>query len=208
MVKTVGLMAVVAMVAAVTACNRAGEGDPLPPAAPAAEVQQPASADSAGCGASELLPAPFTAKQIRDEWIPGFRLTMRRTSPADEAFERWRVVKADPEGVDIEYVTVDAGGNQIGEPAIRHSAWTELRDHASYPTARAARSREVRQTRLGRLSGWRYSVEDPDEGTISELFFADELPGAPVQMTIRRNGQPVLELEQVERERPAAPPPG
>ena len=87
MVKAVGVMAVVAAVAAVTACNRADDGDLDASAESVAEAQTPAAIVAAGCGASELLPAPFTAKQIRDEWVPGFQLTMRRTSPADEAFE-------------------------------------------------------------------------------------------------------------------------
>lgn len=202
MVKMVGLIAVVTAVAAAMACNPAGDADPARPAVSAGGARTPASAESPACGASERLPAPFTAKQIRDEWVPGFRLVMRRASPADEAFELWRVIDADLQGVTIEYATVDAEGNITGEPATRYSAWTELRDHASYPSASATRIREVRETRLGRLSGWRYTVEDAAEGTISELFFADSLPGAPVQMAVRGEGRPVLELEQVERSRP------
>jgi hypothetical protein len=36
----------------------------------------------------------------------------------------------------------------------------------------------------------------------SEYFFADSLPGAPVQMTVWQSGQKVLELEQLDREQP------
>jgi len=59
---------------------------------------------------------------------------------------------------------------------------------------------------MGDLEGWLYTVDDPDQGTVSELFFADALPGAPVQMTVRQGGQVVVELEQIARQRPAQPP--
>jgi hypothetical protein len=36
----------------------------------------------------------------------------------------------------------------------------------------------------------------------SEFFFADSLPGAPVQMIAWQDGQKVFELEQLERLRP------
>ena len=36
------------------------------------------------------LPTPFTSEQIRDEWIDGFQLTMRRSTVEGEKTERWR----------------------------------------------------------------------------------------------------------------------
>lgn len=205
MMTRVGIVAVGVAVALAMACELDSVPEPTPSPSPSVGADHLGSAEAPVCGTSELLPAPFTAKQIRDEWVPGFELIMRRQTPAGVSFERWRVVAADLDGVEIEYTPVDGGGDQIGEPATRTSAWTELRDHASYPAASATRSREVRETPRGRLTGWRYMVEDSDAGTVSELFFADAMPGAPVEMTVRRDGQPVLELAQVERSRPATP---
>ena len=154
------------------------------------------------------LPTPFTADQIRDEWTPGLQLTMRRWTPDGDTFERWRVVAADQDGVDIEFATVDGDGSEVDEPVVRHSTWAELRDHASYPESKATRTREGRVTTLGDLEGWLYTVDDPDQGSVSEFFFADSLPGAPIQMTVRQGDRVVLELEQIARQRPALPAPG
>ena len=39
-------------------------------------------------------------------------------------------------------------------------------------------------------NGWLYTRRDPGEGIVTEFFFAKDLPGAPVQMISRRDGQP------------------
>jgi hypothetical protein len=151
-----------------------------------------------------MLPTPFTAEQIRTEWVEGFRLTVRRWAPDGERLERWRVVAADAEGVEIENAVVDADGAVVGDPVTRRSTWAELRDHASFPAAAATRSREARSTALGVLEGWRYTVTGPEAGMTSEFFFVDSLPGAPVQMTVWQAGEKVLVLEQLDRDKPRA----
>ena len=109
---------------------------------------------------------------------------------------------AEQEGVEIEYVTVDPEGNASGEPRTARSGWVELRDHASFPAANATRETAVRPTPLGMLDGWLYTVRDEAGGTTSEFFFADSLPGAPLQLRQTRGDELVMELEQVARSRP------
>ena len=145
------------------------------------------------------LPRPFTAEQIRDEWVQGLTLVFRRVAPEGEARERWTVVTSDPEGVVIEFTPVDAGGQAIGASRRQRSTWNELRDHASFPAGTATRAEATRETPLGKLEGWLYTVPDSARGTVSELFFARELPGAPVTMKVTRAGQTVLEMTQVSR---------
>jgi len=169
--------------------------------APAGADATPVVPPPAALG-DEMLPTPFTAEQIRAEWVEGFRLTMRRWAPAGERLERWRVVAADAEGVEIENAVVDADGTVVGEPVTQRSSWTELRDHASFPAAGATRSRVTRSTALGELEGWLYTVPGPESGMTSEFFFADSLPGAPVQMAAWQAGEKVFEPEQLDRERP------
>ncbi len=198
----VRMIAVLTIALAAAACGPARDSD-TPPAvvAPVGADATPVVPPPASLS-DEMLPTPFTAEQIRAEWVEGFRLTMRRWEPAGEKLERWRVVAADAEGVEIENATVDADGAVVGEPVTRRSSWTELRDHASFPAAVATRSRATRSTSLGELEGWLYAVAGPEAGMTSELFFADSLPGAPVQMTAWQDGRKVFELEQLDRERP------
>ena len=155
--------------------------------------------------AADVLETPFTAEQIRDEWIEGFTVTIVRSSAGETRRERWTVVAADGDGADIEYAAVDDGGAVLGEPVTARSTWDELRDHALFPAGAATREWTTRDTALGRLEGWLYRVTEEDPGTMNELFFAASLPGAPVQMTTSEGGEPVSSLEQVERTSPAVP---
>lgn len=152
-----------------------------------------------------MLETPFTAEQIRDEWTPGLRLLMRRSTPGEVRLERWTVLRADAEGCEIEFAAVDASGAVSGEPVVQRSTWVELRDHASFPAAGATREWVTRETALGSMEGWLYRVPDEGTGTISEFFFAPALPGAPVQMRAFEGEQVVFELEQVERTRTPQP---
>ncbi len=174
-----------------------------PPAAVEAETASVAAADPLlDPEDPTLLRRPFTAEQIRGEWIPGFTLKIGRSSPEGESVERWTVVAADAEGVDIEYATLDAGGRVTGEPAVSRSGWVELRDHASFQADRSRCEEITRSTALGELQGWLYTVRDEQAGTVTEFFFAKSLPGAPVEMQVLNDGEPVVELVQLERHRP------
>ena len=151
-----------------------------------------------------ILKRPFTAQEIRDEWIEGLRLLMRRSSPDGEVVERWTVTSADTEGVDIEFVTLDGDGRVSTDPDVRRSSWIELRDHASFPAATSSREWVRRSTALGSFEGWLYHVPDEKTGTVSEFFFVPEFPGAPVQMRILNGEEIMFELEQTARGRPSA----
>ncbi len=152
----------------------------------------------------ELLPRPFTAEQIRDEWVQGLTLVMHTRAPDSETWERWTVVSADADGAEIEFRQIDAEGNPAGEPRLGRSSWIELRNHATYPAAAATREEVTRETALGPLEGWLYKVGDAASGGQTEVFFATDYPGAPFQMRVVQGGDMVMELEQVERRRPAA----
>lgn len=149
-----------------------------------------------------LLERPFTAEQIRDEWVEGFRLKIRRWTPQAEAFEEWTVVGADADGVDIESVVLDAAGGATTEPTLQRSTWVQLRDHASFPADRGTRESVSRDTPLGELAGWLYVVGDPSGEELTEFFFAETLPGAPVTVHVIKGGELAEIFEQVERSRP------
>jgi hypothetical protein len=153
-------------------------------------------------GEPTILRRPFTAEQIRDEWIEGLTLVLERTTAEGPSRQRWTVVRADADGAEIEYAILDAAGNPTGEKKVERSAWVELRDHASFPVGHSRREPATRETPLGTLDGWVYTVEDPQDGTLNELFFATSLPGAPVLMSMSRNGEVLARMAMVERLRP------
>lgn len=151
---------------------------------------------------ASILERPFSAAEIRDEWVPGFRLLMRRSFPERTRIERWTVVSADREGVEIEYATIADDGMVEGEPSVSRSEWTELRDHAAFPLAHSTRAWVSRETALGDFEGWLYRVAEPGAAVVNEFFFVPELPGAPVQMRTLEGDTIVFELEQTARLRP------
>ncbi len=151
-----------------------------------------------------LLRRPFTADEIRDEWVEGFRLLIRRTTPAAVKIERWTVISADDEGAEIEYASLDEDNN-VSESAVRGTTWVELRDHASFPAATATREWVTRSTGLGTYDGWLYRVTGGDGAAIEEYFFVPSLPGAPLEMTILDGDTTVFTLEQTARLRPDGP---
>ena len=168
---------------------------------PAKEAVPTTAEPTASVADASHLPTPFTWQQIRDEWIVGFELKLRR--PADGVVERWRVVDADAELVAIEGAVFDAEGTPVQEPQVGRSTWQELRDHALFPADRGMRRRETRDTPLGKLDGWLYVVDNPDGQGATQFFFADALPGPPVQMEAVTGGEVMTVLEQFERSRPA-----
>jgi hypothetical protein len=52
------------------------------------------------------------------------------------------------------------------------------------------------------LDGWLYTATDIEARTATEFLFAEELPGAPVEMRVTRDGVTEMELRQTSRERP------
>ena len=116
--------------------------------------------------------------------------------------ERWTVVSADDEGVEIEYATIADDGSVEGDPSIARSSWVELRDHASFPATHSTRDWVSRETALGDFEGWLYRVAEPGAAVVNEFFFVPELPGAPVQMRSLEGDETVFELEQTARMRP------
>ncbi len=162
-----------------------------------------AVAGSAPPAQAELLPTPFTADKIRDEWVEGLTLVMHTRTSGGESWDRWTVVTSDPEGADIEFAPIDAEGNAAGETKTERTAWTALRDHAKYPTDVATREEATRETALGQLDGWLYRVQDQATGSETELFFARQFPGAPIEMRMSKDGVVALEMTQVERQHPA-----
>ena len=198
MLKLTNIVAVTASVAVVAGvgCSRqevAGGSAP-----PVTTVQDASSEAS-------TLPTPFTAEQIRDEWIVGFEVVMRRNGPDGESLERWRVVEADRETVSIEAAVIDALGEPIDEPQVARSGWSELRDHAEFPADLGSRVQDHRSTALGPLDGWLYMVQDLEGEGTTHFFFADLLPGAPVQVEAAIGDEVVTVLEQIERFRPESP---
>ena len=151
-----------------------------------------------------IIVRPFTADEIRNEWVPGLRLLIRRSDQNGSRDERWTVKTADAEGAEIEYATLANNGSIVGEPIVERSTWVDLQNHASFPASRSTREWVERSTQLGEFEGWLYRVSDDDSSAVQEFFFVPALPGAPVHMRVLDGETTVFEIEQKARLRPNA----
>jgi hypothetical protein len=186
--------ALVAALIAVVGCG----AEPVEQAPPAPEPEPAAAAES--------LEVPFTAEQIRDEWRPGLTLVLHFNYPDRQEWQRWTVLAADADGAEIAYLPLDAQGQPAGMAERAPSSWVDLRDHALFPAAEARRERASRETAFGELEGWLYRVHDPQAESVTEFFFADDLPGAPVWMETRSGEQVILTVNQIARQQLAGEP--
>ena len=169
-----------------------------------AESGEPARTTDASLDPDDpsILRRPFTAEQIREAWAPGLVIDVHRYGPEGDAHERWTVVSADAEGADIEYAALDGSGEPTGKADVQRALWVELRDHATFPAASSTVEDTTLDTSLGTLEGWLYTTRDEEAGTVTELFFARDLPGAPVEVTMKRGEEVVMEMAQISRTPP------
>jgi hypothetical protein len=149
-----------------------------------------------------VLRRPFSAEQIRNEWIVGLTLDIAITGSDGVSLQRWTVLEVDDLGAQIEYAVLDREGQPVGEPLVERTGWVELRNHATFPAEHSERQTVRRTTPLGDLDGWLYTVRNPEVGTTTEFFFASSLPGAPIQVVTTQGGEIVGELKQLARRRP------
>jgi hypothetical protein len=100
----------------------------------------------------------------------------------------WRITEmtaVDAEGAMLRTV-VRGGEGLAGEPKQSRLTWEELRAHAIFPRAATTIVDETIQTAAGKFACKRYTVVGDEETTT--FWFATELPGAPVKMTVERGG--------------------
>jgi hypothetical protein len=132
----------------------------------------------AGQAETESWPTPYTAEEIRDEWVQGFWLDTRVETPEGVKTHRTEVIKWSTEGAVLRERPTEVGEETPEESTPINVTWEQLRSHALFDKATTERRRETRQTPLGTLEGWLF-IRTTSEGT-AELFFAEGLPGPPV----------------------------
>lgn len=196
-------LAVIFLGLALVGCGGGPTDEAAPPEA-TAEPEAAASADPDSTAEEptadapgDILPHPFTAEQIRDAMPAGLVVELLNTTPGGDQRQRWTVQSADEEGMTMLY------SNLTGEGELTQSStWVELRNHATFSVETAKRERTTQTTELGELEGWLYTIEDPTAGAVTEMFFADDYPGAPVQMTTQQGETVVMSMKQLSRQLP------
>ncbi|MCI0686269.1 MAG: hypothetical protein L0Y54_03380, partial [Sporichthyaceae bacterium] len=107
-----------------------------------------------------------------------------------------RYVECDDAGAVMERSRLSLDGSALGEPEVDRVTWHDLQAHASFPADATTIESERIETVIGTLDRLRYTVRD---GATDQIFwFAKELPGMPIQMLTRTDGQVVATVSVVE----------
>jgi hypothetical protein len=155
-----------------------------PPATPV-----PPEEPSAGSAAEPAL-RPFTAEQIRAATKPGRTYEFKLEAAGQPAMlVHIEFVEATAEGAVTESTTFDAAGAPLGAPERGTATWDELVQHASYPKASTVISEDDVEVPAGKFRCALYTVSEGD--TLTRVYFARELPGAPVLLVSEKDGKPV-----------------
>jgi len=127
-------------------------------------------------------PTPFTAAEIREGCPPERMIHLRVELQGEPTATRIiRFLDGDDEGGSQEFFNIDADGAPLGPAVTGRSTWLEFQAHASFPSDRTTVTRERLDTPIGPLTCLRYTLKDRD--TIDTFWFAEQLPGMPVQFT-------------------------
>ena len=150
-----------------------------------------------------FLRRPYTASQIRDAWVVGFEVTMEMWADGlGSRIQTYRVVETDADGASIELTVTDPQGEAAGPPATMRRTWQEMSDETRFPSDRATVESTTSETPLGNLECWRYLQWDDASAMVAEFLFAKDLPGLPVMVEVRQDGNLVATTTQVKRSSP------
>jgi hypothetical protein len=143
------------------------------------------------------LPTPFTAAEIRSNWIPGRSVRSLVVRPGVEPFVRVTLaVSAEEDGGESDNWTETPDGRRLTETDRAYSSWLELQGHASMPAAITTIEEETIEISAGRFECLRYTRVDGD--SVDTFWFAKSRPGAPVRFEKRLAGELVLSSTVIE----------
>jgi len=145
---------------------------------------------------SRFAPTPFSAEQIRDATQDGRRYTFDMSVRGKRTGQRIMTFSnVSAQGATISSHNTDLQGVTVGAVMSNTVTWEDLRKHAEYPRGGTTIVEAKVTVPAGSYDCKQYTVVTVDKNgaeTVTLAWFATKLPGAPVKMDIRRNGEPIL----------------
>lgn len=149
-------------------------------------------------GEPEYAQAAFSAAQIHAATKPGRTYVWRVVSPgAPETLSVMTFGAVDDEGADLTRETREPGGEVIDGPKSARATWEELEGHGRFPLDALTVTATTVSVPAGTWPARLYEVRRADDD-ILRLWFADELPGAPVRIETMKDGLVVETRELIE----------
>lgn len=151
----------------------------------------------------DTTPTPYTAEQLRDAIPVGtemrFRLTM---ADGTKLISTTEFIAADAVNTTYRQTMRSEDGAVVAGPTQSSAAWTELRDHAAFLLDKTQIEQLSVTTELGTFEAWLYTVHVDEEllgPKVQRYWFAKDLAGPPVLLTVEVDGQEVERMEMISR---------
>ncbi|WP_428267844.1 hypothetical protein [Haliangium sp.] len=186
-----------------TAHAQGAPGAEVAPDEPSAQPAVQGSGQSADPGAEAapgpMAPTPFTAEQIRAATHPGRTYRYEVEDGGQRITVTMTFVEVTAEAATVERQTITPDGKVIAS-ATSHSTWDELVAHAAYPEAATEITETPLSTPAGDFDCLLYTVTGvgPNADQDLHVYFARELPGAPVKMEVSTDGEVVFSMLLIE----------
>jgi hypothetical protein len=141
------------------------------------------------------LPTPFSSELIRESCTAGAFREFHVVSNGMELTQKLTFRQGDDLGAAFHVSLTGADGGEPQESNAPFTLWTKFQSHASYPAAETTVDLATVSVPAGTFDCWLYTQTD-QLGTVSETYFAIELPGPPVLSTSRTaEGSEITRLE-------------
>jgi len=144
-----------------------------------------------------IAPYPFTPESIRERCIEGMVLTFRIVARGEQpVFQYMRFYDWTEAAVNVELRRESSTGKLLEPVSDQRETWTQLRNHAQFPSVATVRLREKLTTPAGEWNCWVYVVVGAEGGT-TRFWFADQLPGPPVLLDQEQDGERIMRMELI-----------
>jgi hypothetical protein len=136
-------------------------------------------------------PTPFTAAALRAATTAGQTWLYLVEGPSSlPAQRRVRVFAADEEHVSVVAEQLDDEGRPIGPPETVTRTWDAYRRESSFEAGSTTVDATTAETPAGSFRAKRYRVVTREGASTvtTTYYFAEELPGFPVETVVERDG--------------------
>jgi hypothetical protein len=174
-----------------------------PELAPADQAASESGAAAQGAAAlpdahPALAPYPFTAEQIRDATRQGRTYVYRVERPVNDiTMTRMEFVDVGENDAMIRHVRWKEGETP-SPPHDGRSTWQDLQGHAAYAADRTTVTEESITVPAGTFECLHYKELPSGTQPGTDVWFAKELPGAPVRLVETLDGVPMVDMQLME----------
>lgn len=144
---------------------------------------------------------PFQAGEIYEFAKPGMTYVWEMENRGNVSYRRTVFREVNRQNARIQETMLDHNqsviavpdGTANSNPRLSRPTWQELAAHGDISAEHRRRTTTI-DTILGPMEVWEYEIGYSDPGDVSRLYFAKDMPGAPIRYEQFENGQMIVSM--------------